>query len=362
MKKILLVTNICEIGGAENHIFLLAKELARSGLYQVSLAFLKVKNQKIKKELIRNGIQVFDLNCPTKKSIKPFFRLSKLIKEGSYETVHSHLTYCDWLVAGIHRGWPHFKAVRTIHNCETLFKFWPIQLFNFIFINSQFEKTICISKAVQKDVQKYLKVPPAKTKVIYYGYPVTKIADRPKTKKSTKKTAKLNVLFLARLVPQKNHSLVFKALAQLNSAHLKVVLAGSGSPKYEKKLKGQVKQLQIKDQVEFAGFQPNPAKLIGACDLLILPSRWEGFGLVLLEAMAQAKAIIGSNIAPINEVVVDGKTGWLFKTNTAQALADTFREALENSDRISKMGLNGYKRLKQEFSVEKMVRETIKIL
>jgi glycosyltransferase involved in cell wall biosynthesis len=93
---------------------------------------------------------------------------------------------------------------------------------------------------------------------------------------------------------------------------------------------------------------------MAAYDLFLMPSLWEGFGLVLLEAMAQAIPVVGSRVSALPEVVADGETGLLAAPRDVDMLAAHLRRLLADAPLRRHMGLLGQDRLETEFSVAKM--------
>jgi glycosyltransferase involved in cell wall biosynthesis len=89
-----------------------------------------------------------------------------------------------------------------------------------------------------------------------------------------------------------------------------------------------------------------------------MPSIWEGFGLVLLEAMAAGRPIVASRVATIPEVVVDGETGVLVPAGDPLALAEALAHLADEPALAAQLGAAGQQRLRQHFSVEKMVGDT----
>jgi glycosyltransferase involved in cell wall biosynthesis len=352
MKKILTVTNICARGGAENQIFLLLLELAKLKVYDLSIAFFEVRDQSLAENIRQAGIAVYDLQAPRKLSLKPLQNLRKLIRNHDFDLVHSHLLYPDWVVAHIHKRYPKLKLIHTIHNCESVFKFLPVQWFYRLLVNREFSWSVCISKAVHDQVTQFLKIPTSRSNVIYYGYPAAEVI--PQFDRSPR--VGIELLFLARLVPQKNHVFLFKALAELRDQAIKVIIAGGGRRSFENYLRSVTIKLKINHMVEFVGQVANPMPLIQSCDALVLTSKWEGFGLVLLEAMSCAKPVIATDIAPINEVVVSGETGWLVRQDDVAELRNVLMRILQDQKALNLMGQNGFKRVTQAFQVSKMVQ------
>jgi glycosyltransferase involved in cell wall biosynthesis len=95
-----------------------------------------------------------------------------------------------------------------------------------------------------------------------------------------------------------------------------------------------------------------------ALDAFAMPSIWEGFGLVLLEAMAAGLPIVASRVATIPEVVVDGETGLLVPPGDEVALALALAALAEDRGLAARLGAAGLLRLRRQFSLDKMVGDT----
>ena len=98
--------------------------------------------------------------------------------------------------------------------------------------------------------------------------------------------------------------------------------------------------------------------LMHAMDVFAMPSIWEGFGLVLLEAMAAGRPIVASRVATIPEVVLDGQTGLLVPAGDPLALAEALAQLANQPALAARMGEAGRERVQHQFSLEKMVGDT----
>jgi glycosyltransferase involved in cell wall biosynthesis len=114
----------------------------------------------------------------------------------------------------------------------------------------------------------------------------------------------------------------------------------------------------LKTRIHFLGWRENIPALMAGLDIFLAPSLWEGFGLVFLEAMAQAVPIIASNVSAIPEVVVDGETGLLVPPRDVEGLAEALSKLLSDKPLRQYMGLQGQDRLETHFSAARMVDET----
>lgn len=167
------------------------------------------------------------------------------------------------------------------------------------------------------------------------------------------------ILLVARLDPMKGHDTAVRAMPQVLAEvpNVKIVMIGDGSfssskqglglSKSEKwliELRELARSLRVEDNVIFAGYLPQ--RLLNAayerCDMTILPSRKEGFGLVVVEGWLYRKPTVISNKAGIAELVVDGRNGLLFDPEDPAGLADKIATVLTDARLARKVGENGY--------------------
>ena len=143
--------------------------------------------------------------------------------------------------------------------------------------------------------------------------------------------------------------------------NLHIYIAGK-SGNEESNLKKLVKELNIEENVEFLGFVSGGKKYdyFKSVDVYVHPSRYEPFGVVLLEAMACGRPVIASKVGGIPFVVEDGKTGLLFESENIEELAKKVILLLRDKELQTKMGEAGRERAR-EFSWERCVERTVKV-
>jgi len=125
----------------------------------------------------------------------------------------------------------------------------------------------------------------------------------------------------------------------------------------------------VADHVVFTGHIESERifkSAFGACELLALPSDYEAFGLVLVEAMACNKPVVATRVGGVPEVVDEGKTGLLVDYSDVQGLARAMTEVLSDKDKATGMGAAGRKRVEERFTwetvtgqIEKVYREVL---
>ena len=166
------------------------------------------------------------------------------------------------------------------------------------------------------------------------------------------------VVTAGRLVPVKGHTYLITALAQVITAipNIRLVFLGDGELRGE--LLGQVKTLGLEKQVLFPGMRSDVPEIISCSDLFVLPSVNEGFGVVLLEAMAMRCPIVATNVGGVPEVVLDGETGILVPPGDPVPLARGIIQLLKDPSIALKMAECGYQRLKACFDIRETVSKT----
>ena len=130
-------------------------------------------------------------------------------------------------------------------------------------------------------------------------------------------------------------------------------IAGTG--KDLDRLKLLANELGISKQVTFLGFVPNHNlhQYRDEAHLIIVPSIFqEPFGIVGIEAMAHARAVVAHNVGGISQWLRDNENGYLIESKNIQMLADKIKKLLDNSELMNQMGAAGRRRAEQEFSAQ----------
>jgi glycosyltransferase involved in cell wall biosynthesis len=163
-----------------------------------------------------------------------------------------------------------------------------------------------------------------------------------------------SILCIAAHNPKKGLDILLQALALVRTrgVALKLVLVGDGP--LRPKLEELARQLDLDDQVQFAGFQDLPAvrRHLQQCGLFVLPSRAEPFGIVILEAMIHGKPIITTRVGGIPEIVTHLKDGYLIPPEDPQALAAAICEVAQDSLLRQRLGMAGTATVHERFTYQ----------
>lgn len=202
---------------------------------------------------------------------------------------------------------------------------------------------------------------PTKVRVIYNGislaeYQRPDARDRLRRELGTAPATPV-IGMVGELTDRKNHILLVRQLPWLREriAGLEVWIAGAGPE--QAALRAEAERLGVAGALKVLGFRRDVPDLMNAIDLLVHPALVEGFGYVLVEAMAAGKPVIAARASNIPEIVQPGQTGDLFPVNDAEAMREAVLRLLSDPEQAAALGQAGRDRVREHFSLERMIAE-----
>jgi len=211
----------------------------------------------------------------------------------------------------------------------------------------------CCAEALRQQVVALLPEAAPKCRVILNG------VRRPDNEPAALPIDAPRLLCLGRAVREKGFDLALEAVARLVHRYpaLHLVVAGDGPERPA--LEQQAKELGISRQVEFRGWvHPEEVlNLINRVTAVLLPSRqrFEALPLAGLQAALMGRPVIGARVGGMDEVVVHGETGYLFKEEDVAKLASAIEELLSRPERLRRLGCTARERAQQTFTLERHV-------
>ncbi len=176
------------------------------------------------------------------------------------------------------------------------------------------------------------------------------------------------VLFIGQLDKSSQHKgldYLMKAIKTVSERIEDVELVVIGQGDYVDHYRKLGKTLGIQSKVDLAGFVPDSdlPKCYNQADVTVLPSynRSEGCGIVLLESQACKVPAIGTNVGGIPYAIREGETGLLVPPKNSNALAHAITRLLEDKEFAQRLGENGYRRVRREFTWDKSAGKTLKV-
>jgi glycosyltransferase involved in cell wall biosynthesis len=329
-KKITHLITTIERGGAEKQLLILASEQVKSGL-KVEVFYLKGKPELIT-EFEAAGVLV-NSNLVGNNFLKQILILSKYLRN-SPSPLHAHLPKSE-LIAAFAVSNKYFIFSR--HNAEP---FWPgspkvISMLLSRFVCKRATKGIAISNAVKNYLinrGEILRNYPFE--VVYYGFQKdTSLNQRGLevvSKLVAEKSSNYKIGTIGRLVTQKDYPTLLISFSAVLKNAPKVDLYIVGEGYLQKDLIELTRKLGIDKNVHWLGKTEFINEFLSSIDLFILSSKYEGFGLVLLEAMISKKPILAANNSAIPEVLGKSYEG-LFPTGDVNALASKISSVITDS-------------------------------
>ncbi len=208
-----------------------------------------------------------------------------------------------------------------------------------------FDHIICISQNTKQDIIDTLNYPGEKISVAYPG------VDK-RFQPGIKPTG-FTIMFVGGLKPRKNPKFLLQVLGKLNRPDVQLIFCGDGP----------LKNKLVGPNVKVTGYVPESQKpaLYHQASVVVLPSLKEGFGMTLAEAGAFGIPVIGNNHSSIPEIIQNGKTGFLAKTNDVNDWVDKLIQLIKSPQLCQKMGEAGQKFVRANFTWEKNIQTHLKV-
>jgi len=361
MKNLHLI-NTLSAGGAELHLLTLCRYLKQAGV-EVVVGYLKEGkgSRFLREDFEREGIRVADLRGERLWDGRCLWRAVQLVRQECPDLVHTHLPRADLVgafvrAAGVRVPW--VSSVHGIYSRSWRGK-WSLPLFSLLWRRA--DAVIAISYAVRDWLVKEHQVPPGKVHVVHYGIEPDRFVSLGEAKTGEGDCPVIGTI--GRLEPWKGHETLIRAMPLVLMRHpqARLRIAGHDPWGYSGSLRRLIESLGLEEKVELLGFVEDIPSFLRGINVFAFASRSEGFGQVVIEAMAAGKPVVASRIAPLTEIVVDGETGFLVPPDDPEAFAEAISQVLADREKAYKMGNQGQRRVREVFSVEIMARKTIDI-
>ena len=318
-------------------------------VYVISLYSLKTP---ISERLEKKGIDVFYLNKKTGFDLTVIKKIREKIIEIDPDIVHTHrylLPYVTMATIGLR-----VKIIHTVHNVAEKEVSSKQQIIHSWLYNRKKITPVAISPLVLDSIKaryKRIKTVP----VIYNGIDLGNC--HPKTDYSL--TSQKTVLHIGRFSYQKNHELLIDAFEKVHLQMPEVKLQLIGGGELENDIKEKVASSGLTENVKFLGLQDDVYKYLVDADIFILPSRYEGMPITLIEAMGTGLPIIATPVGGVPDMIQNSISGLLVESS-AYNLSSAIINLLEDGNLRKKLGENAEKDSKR-FSSMTMAKNYIDI-
>jgi glycosyltransferase involved in cell wall biosynthesis len=374
-------------GSVPTVVYYLAKHVARKH----DVTILERDHGILPKEEFIDGIRYVRIDADKLpaapyKLVKSFSGLTRLIKDAfniarktnkfiireEFDVVHVHFPFASSILVNLNSKLKN-KIIYTAHADEYrlgLSKFLNPPLvvkifFPDLYLMKRVRKSIVLNEPLKEKLVKK-GIPEEKLEVIPNGVNVEDFNVSEEGIERVKKKYGLNgivVMFAGTVTPRKGVFELIRATEILNRKDTLFLIVGNLDldREYSQKVMEYARSKGI--NAKFTGFVPyeDLKALYSACDIFVLPSLEEGHGIVLTEAMASGKPLIGSNVGGIPMQIRDGWNGFLVEPGDEKLLAEKIEYLIENEEERVRMGKNSRKLAKGEFDWEKIAEKYLKI-
>ncbi|MBL0059190.1 MAG: glycosyltransferase [Elusimicrobia bacterium] len=351
--RVLHVTVGLNIGGTEK---LLSRLAAAINPERFDVSVLCLKSWGIEAEYLRqHGLRVFALEGRGWWDVRLGFRLFRFFRHHSFEVVHSHLAIAN-VVAAIFKS--KGRLVWHIHEMGegTSWLFRKAERC----LGARADVVLAVSKAVARAFSSRTGREDSRVRVFPNAIPSEKKGNPLKEKLPVPWPEPRQVIgFVGRLDDEiKGIRVLLQAAKRVvqKAPTARFLIVGDGPDRQV--LEKTSETLGLKDFVSFTGEIPNAAGHFSEFDLFVLPSRFEGFGIGLLEAMWAGCPVVATRTGGIPEVILDGETGLLVPPEDPKALADALLLLLTDPEKRSAMGRKASSHIETHFRWEKFVEDT----
>lgn len=157
---------------------------------------------------------------------------------------------------------------------------------------------------------------------------------------------------VAQLIKRKNHMVLIEAVAKLQNPHFHLFICGDGLQ--EQELKAKVCELGLEKQIHFLGFRRDVHKICSAADMFLFASVQEGLPVAVMEAMACGLPIIASNIRGNNDLIDEGKGGYLVDARDVEGFVSAVSMAIKDKEKLVQMKNYNLKKI-ENYGIESVI-------
>ena len=365
--SILIAIPCLLLGGTEHQTLNLVKALVKNN-YDVTVVCYFEYDEKMINYMKEEGAKVILLSSDgsriqgIKNTMTFLYKgFKKVLKEVKPSVVHVQYLAPGSLAILLFRLLGVKNIITTAHVPGHIYKRKIVPKFLAYFITKAF---ICVSKSSEKD---FFEIEPElyTKKLFKSGRKHFTIYNCTNTDLNIEKKEKefFNIGVVSRLSYEKGIDKVIDSLPLILSENqnIKLTIVGDGSER--KNLETKVQELKLQDYVTFEGLQPKEKleNFYNSFDLVVVPSRFEAFGLTAIEAMSYEVPVVASKADGLKEVIEDKVSGILVSNESREEYAKEILTLINNKNLREEIGKNGRKRVLENFSFENFEKKTISL-
>lgn len=351
--RVLLLTDDAGIGGGQRHILSLAR-LLNPSKFEVIVG-CPAKGY-LADEVRRAGLRHADISLPAGPSPVALLRTLALLRSLRPDILHTHGGTAGFYGRTAALFVPGIRTVHTYHGIHYLnfqrgFRRWVYTCVDRMLLRWT-TGIICVARS---DFEAGLKAGVVRrdASVITNGIDVEEFRPHARTKVRNKRVGTIG-----RLHVQKGQKYLILAMRKVLDREPAATLTIVGDGELLEPLRAQAAELGMAERIEFAGARTDTAEQFASMHVFVLPSLWEGFPLVILEAMAAGKPIVATRVNGVTEILEDGVDAILVPPRDVDRLAEGILSLLLSDELADRLGARALEKVKRNFGVKTMVEST----
>jgi len=356
--KVAHIVPMLSPGGAERVAVHIVRRLDRQRYEPVVISFTRRLGCDLDRMLEEAGVEVRYLGKRPGFDYRMYFRLHPVLRDCQPDIVHTHLHVLRYALPFLLL----LKRVSLLHTVHNLAEreIEPRARWIQRYALNHGVVPVAVAKEVALSLERLYGI--QRCRVISNGIPTDSYAcpQTPRREWRTKErfgTDDILFVCVARFAPQKNHSLLLKAFAQGPASDPKAHLVLVGEGVLREQLEEQAKSLGLAGQVHFLGLRTDIPDVLGAMDVFVLSSDWEGNPLSVMEAMASGLPIVSTAAGGVADLVESGKQGLIVPLGDVQGFSGAMISLLRNQEARQRLGLAAARRARQSYDVSTRIRE-----
>jgi len=325
--------------------------------------FIASSGGNMEEEFRALGVHLVNLNIRTKSELNwriyaASFSVKKYMKQNEIALIHAHTRITQVMGCLLDR----FAGIPYVSTCHGFFK----KRLSRRMAPCWGRKVIAISEAVAHHLKQDFNVQREQISQINNGIDLEQFAEvDEQTKRNLRKDFSIEaeplIGIVARLSDVKGQDILIQAMPSIMKEFPQVKLLIVGQGKMESELKHLVEKLNLQKHVLFYPVVNETKRILILLDVFIMPSRQEGLGLSVMEAMACGIPVVASNVGGLPALVQDGKTGLLVQPDHPEALARAILQFLRNPSLASSIAKEAKQLIERLYSAEDMVKKTLAV-
>jgi glycosyltransferase involved in cell wall biosynthesis len=355
--KVVHLLKVTGVAGAEQHLLRLLPALRERGVDArfLGLDVAGTDAARMYERLDESGVPFEQVRCTVDVNPRMELELVRALRRLEPDLLHTHLVHAD-VYGALAARLTRTPFVSTRHN-DDRYQLGPFRYVDRAFASGA-RRLIAISDAVRRFLVAS-GLPDERFETIHYGLDEMPALPSEVTPASAGVPVGAPLaLAIGRLIEQKDHATLLRAFARVHERQPSAQLAILGEGPLRADTAALARELGLEGVVHLPG-RLETRDWLERADVFVHSSRWEGFGIVLLEAMLAGLPVAATRVSAVPEIIVDGETGVLVEPGDAAALAAALEGLLADPERARALGEAGRQRAIGEFSVSRMADATL---